>query len=315
MSAQVYSKPHRLISVGGAGGNFLRNIKPEKELFSTCYINRADPKRPTLDGIPTILIKDVPLHYTPAECRLAAEKQENEILSSLDGKKTVFIMAGLGGGTGSGVAPYVAQLAKRQGAFVIGLVTLPFRFEGARRMLAALNSIEEMKAVADAVVIASNDELFKLSPPNSKISERFKLLDAALLEVIHAVLPLDHATVCRILNQKEQEGVSSSETPENQLRKAISSPLFTTQLPDKKKLEEDIALAQNSTDEENERCLKRRPKPKPPTLKKSSLCAKAVQKLEAVTPPAEQTAKDEPQPDSIKKDEPQKKSFWARLFG
>ena len=304
-----------LFSVGGAGGNFLRSIEPEKELFSVCYINSTDPKRPTLDGIPTILIEDVPLHYTPAECRLAAEKQEDEILAALDGKKTVFIMAGLGGGTGSGVTPYVAQLAKRQGAFVIGLVTLPFRFEGARRMLAALNSIEEMKAVADAVVIASNDELFKLSPPNSKISERFKLLDAALLEVIHAVLPLDHATVCRILNQKEQEGVSSSETPENQLRKAISSPLFTTQLPDKKKLEEDIALAKNSTDEENERCLKRRPKPKPPTLKKSSLCAKAVQKLDAVTPPAEQPAKDEPQPDSIKKDEPQKKSFWARLFG
>jgi len=315
MSAQVYSKPHRLISVGGAGGNFLRNIEPEKELFSVCCINSTDPKRPTLDDIPTILIEDVPPHSTPAECRLAAEKQEDEILAALDGKKTVFIMAGLGGGTGSGVAPYVAQLAKRQGAFVIGLVTLPFRFEGAPRMLASLNSIEEMKAVADAVVIADNEALLKLSPPNAKFSEMLKITDAAFLEVIHAVLPLDHERVSCILNHKELEGLSSSETPENQLRKAISSPLFTTQLPDKKKLEEAIALARSRDNEENEPCLKRRPKPKPPTFKKSSLCVKAVQKLEAVTPPAEQPAKDEPQPDNIKKDEPQKKSFWARLFG
>ena len=304
-----------ICSVGGAGGNFLHNIEPEKELFSVCYINSTDPKRPTLDGIPTILIEDVPLHYTPAECRLAAEKQEDEILAALDGKKTVFIMAGLGGGTGSGVAPYVAQLAKRQDAFVIGLVILPFRFEGARRTLAALNSIEEMKAVADAVVIASNDELFKLSPPNSKISEKFKPLDAAFLEVIHAVLPLDHERVSRILNHKEQEGVPPSETSENQLRKAISSPLFTTQLPDKKKLEEAIALARSRDNEENEPCLKPRPKPKPPTFKKSSLCVKAVQKLEAVTSPAERSAESAPQPENIKKDEPQKKSFWARLFG
>ncbi len=89
----------------------------------------------------------------PENGRKAAEESRNEISSLLSHSDLVFITAGMGGGTGSGAAPIVAQLAREQGALTVGVVTKPFLFEGSRRMNQALESIEKLRNEVDALII------------------------------------------------------------------------------------------------------------------------------------------------------------------
>jgi cell division protein FtsZ len=160
----------------------------------------------------------------------------------------VFITAGLGGGTGSGGAPVVAQIAKQQGALTIGVVTKPFSFEGARRKLVAEKSAEELKAQVDTLITVPNDRLKDVVQKNTSILDAFRVVDDVLRQGVQGIsdiitmpglINLDFADVRAIMKDAGSAlmgiGRATGETRAVEAaRQAIASPL----------LEVDIAGAQ-----------------------------------------------------------------------
>ena len=117
----------------------------------------------------------------------AAEEDTEKIAAALADSDMVFITAGLGGGTGSGAAPVVAQLAKEAGALTIGVVTKPFGFEGARRKLVAEKAAEELKAKVDTLITIPNDRLKDVVQKNTSILDAFKVVDDVLRQGVQGI--------------------------------------------------------------------------------------------------------------------------------
>lgn len=116
----------------------------------------------------------------PDNGRKAAEESRSEIMNMVAGSDLVFVTAGMGGGTGSGAAPVVAEIAKQAGALTVGVVTKPFGFEGRRRMQQALSAIERLRAVVDTLIIVSNDKLLEIIPENTPLQRAFSVADDVL---------------------------------------------------------------------------------------------------------------------------------------
>lgn len=120
----------------------------------------------------------------------AAEEDRNTIAKALEGADIVFITAGMGGGTGSGAAPVVAEIAKREGALTIGVVTRPFSFEGKKRIIQAEQGIEELKKQVDALITISNDRLLTMISKDTSVKEAFEITDRVLRQSVQAVADL-----------------------------------------------------------------------------------------------------------------------------
>jgi cell division protein FtsZ len=129
----------------------------------------------------------------------AAEEDSEKISQALVDSDMVFITAGLGGGTGSGAAPIVAQLAKEAGALTIAVVTKPFTFEGAKRKLVAEKSAEELKASVDALITIPNDRLKDVVQKNTSIIDAFRVVDDVLRQGVQGIS--DIITVPGLINQ------------------------------------------------------------------------------------------------------------------
>ena len=178
----------------------------------------------------------------------AAEEDSEKISAALVDSDMVFITAGLGGGTGSGAAPVVAQLAKESGALTIGVVTKPFSFEGARRKLVAEKSAEELKSQVDTLITVPNDRLRDVVQKNTSILDAFRVVDDVLRQGVQGIsdiitmpglINLDFADVRAIMKDAGSAlmgiGRASGENRAvDAARQAIASPL----------LEVDIAGAQ-----------------------------------------------------------------------
>jgi len=178
----------------------------------------------------------------------AAEEDSEKIGQALVDSDMVFITAGLGGGTGSGAAPVVAQIAKEGGALTIGVVTKPFGFEGARRKLVAEKAAEELKSQVDTLITIPNDRLKDVVQKNTSILDAFRVVDDVLRQGVQGIsdiitmpglINLDFADVRAIMKDAGSAlmGIGRA-TGENRAveaaRQAIASPL----------LEVDIAGAQ-----------------------------------------------------------------------
>jgi cell division protein FtsZ len=124
----------------------------------------------------------------PDNGRKAAEESRADILKLVGGSDLVFVTAGMGGGTGSGAAPIVAEVAREAGALTVGVVTKPFGFEGKRRMQQALVAIENLRAVVDTLIIVSNDRLLQIIPENTPLQRAFSVADDVLRQVRGASL-------------------------------------------------------------------------------------------------------------------------------
>jgi len=122
----------------------------------------------------------------PEVGKRAAEESENDLWKYLDGQNIVFVVAGLGGGTGTGSAPVVAELAKRAGALTIGVVTLPFKAEGAMRMSNALKGLERLKEQCDTTIVLQNDRLLELVP-KLPLEAAFRVTDEVLMQSIKGI--------------------------------------------------------------------------------------------------------------------------------
>ncbi|MEX0932555.1 MAG: cell division protein FtsZ [Candidatus Pacearchaeota archaeon] len=119
----------------------------------------------------------------------AARESESDIKKKLYGADMVFITCGLGGGTGTGAAPVVASLAKKQGALTIGIVTLPFTIEGKKRIENAMNGLEKMESIVDTLIVIPNDKLLELAP-DLPLQTAFKISDEILTNAVKGVTEL-----------------------------------------------------------------------------------------------------------------------------
>ncbi len=126
----------------------------------------------------------------PEMGRKAAEESAEELYEVLKGSDMVFVTAGLGGGTGTGAAPIVAQIAKEVGALTIGVVTRPFTFEGMRRQQSAEQGISKLKEQADTLIVIPNDRLLQIVDKRASLQEAFQVADDVLRQGIQGISEL-----------------------------------------------------------------------------------------------------------------------------
>lgn len=173
----------KVIGVGGGGGNAV-NYMYKKGIDDVTFM-LCDTDNQALNDSP------VPVHLQlgqeglgasnkPEKVRLAAEESIYDVCSMLDdGTKIAFIIAGMGGGTGSGAAPVIAQKSKELGILTVGIVTIPFRFEGSKKIDLALDGVREMSKHMDALLVINNERL-RENNPDLSISNSFAKADETL---------------------------------------------------------------------------------------------------------------------------------------
>jgi cell division protein FtsZ len=170
----------------------------------------------------------------------SAEEDSEKIAQAIEGSDMVFITAGLGGGTGSGAAPVVAEIAKAAGALTIGVVTKPFTFEGAKRKLAAEKAADELRAKVDTLITIPNDRLKDVVQKNTSIVDAFRVVDDVLRQGVQGIsdiitmpglINLDFADVRAIMKDAGSAlmGIGRASGDNRALeaaRQAIASPLL-----------------------------------------------------------------------------------------
>ncbi|AXH98628.1 cell division protein FtsZ [Sporosarcina sp. PTS2304] len=180
----------------------------------------------------------------PEVGKKAAEESKEQIEEALRGADMVFVTAGMGGGTGTGAAPVIAQIAKDIGALTVGVVTRPFTFEGRKRSTSASGGIAAMKEAIDTLIVIPNDKLLEIVDKNTPMLEAFREADNVLRQGVQGIsdliavpglINLDFADVKTIMYNKGSAlmGIGMS-TGENRAaeaaKKAISSPLLETSI-------------------------------------------------------------------------------------
>ena len=186
------------------------------------------------------LTKGLGVGGDPGKGQRAAEESRDEIFDALNGAEMVFITAGMGGGTGTGASPIVAEVARETGALTIGVVTKPFGFEGAKRRRQADEGIDQLKGKVDTLIVIPNDRLLAICDPKVTIGEAFRTADDVLRQGIQGIseiitLPgeinLDFADVRKIMSEAGPAllaiGRGSGENRAVEAAKsAITSPLL-----------------------------------------------------------------------------------------
>ena len=193
----------KVIGVGGGGGNSLSRMREigikggeliaiNTDAQDLLYAN-ADQK--ILIG--KELTQGLGAGSNPRVGEEAAKESESEIKKKIAGSDMIFITCGLGGGTGTGAAPVVASLAKKQNALTIGVVTLPFTIEGRKRIENAMDGLERLEAVVDTLIVIPNDKLLELAP-DLPLHTAFKIADEILTNAVKGVTEL--VTVSGLVN-------------------------------------------------------------------------------------------------------------------
>ncbi|MCU0512218.1 MAG: cell division protein FtsZ [Anaerolineae bacterium] len=206
----------KVIGVGGGGGNAVNRMINEGlggvEFVSVNTDNQALmlSKARTRVRIGEKLTRGLGAGGNPEIGRKAAEESADELYEVLRGADMVFIACGMGGGTGTGASPVVAQIAKELGALTIGVVTRPFTFEGNRRQQFAMQGIENLKNQVDTLIVIPNDRLLQIADKRSTLQQAFSLADDVLrqgiqgiseLITVPALINLDFADVRTIMSE------------------------------------------------------------------------------------------------------------------
>lgn len=174
----------------------------------------------------------------------AAEESRDEIIQAINGADMVFVTCGMGGGTGTGAAPIVAEVAKELGALTVGVVTKPFTFEGRKRASQAENGIDILKAKVDTLITIPNDRLLQVIDKHTSIVEAFRIADDVLRQGVQGIsdliavpglINLDFADVKTIMRETGSAlmGIGSAvgdNRATEAARVAISSPLLETSI-------------------------------------------------------------------------------------
>jgi cell division protein FtsZ len=176
----------------------------------------------------------------PEVGRQAALEEQEQIAAALDGADMVFVTAGMGGGTGTGGAPVVADIAKRTGALTVGVVTKPFVFEGNKRRKQAEAGLAELEAAVDTLIVIPNQRLLSVAGENMSLADAFKRADEVLLNAVqgisdlitvHGIVNVDFADVRTIMREQGMALMGSGRAGGERraveaMQAAISSPLL-----------------------------------------------------------------------------------------
>ena len=186
----------KVIGVGGGGQNAVNRMIEEGIQGVEFIVANTDAQALTLSKSPIRvrlgdkLTRGLGAGGDPEVGRKAAEESADELYNVLKGADMVFVTAGMGGGTGTGAAPVVSQVAKESGALTIGVVTRPFTFEGGRRMTAAEAGIDKMKEHAHTLISIPNDRLLQLADKKSSLQDAFRMADDVLHQGIQGISEL-----------------------------------------------------------------------------------------------------------------------------
>jgi cell division protein FtsZ len=193
----------KVVGVGGGGGNSLsrmREIGIKGGELIAINTDAQDLLYASADQkilIGRELTQGLGAGSNPKVGEEAAKESESEIKKKLSSSDMIFITCGLGGGTGTGAAPVVASLAKKQGALTIGVVTLPFTIEGKKRLENAMNGLEKLESIVDTLIVIPNDKLLELAP-ELPLHTAFKIADEILTNAVKGVTEL--VTVSGLVN-------------------------------------------------------------------------------------------------------------------
>ncbi len=235
-----------VIGVGGAGGNAIANmINAGIEGVDFIVVNTDaqalnNSIADTRIQLGPAITQGLGAGARPEVGRAAAEETLADLERALEGVHMVFIAAGMGGGTGTGAAPVIAEAARRKGVLTVGVVTKPFLFEGARRMRAAESGIEELQKHVDTLIVIPNQNLFLVAKAETTFKEAFGLADEVLqqgvrsitdLMVMPGLINLDFADVRSVMGEmgKAMMGTGEGEGPHRALEaaeRAIANPLL-----------------------------------------------------------------------------------------
>jgi cell division protein FtsZ len=235
-----------VIGVGGAGGNAIANMI-EAEIEGVDFIVANTDAQALNNSVAEHRIQLGPditrglgAGSRPEVGRAAAEETMEEVERALEGCNMVFIAAGMGGGTGTGAAPVIAEVARSKGILTVGVVTKPFLFEGTRRMRSAEAGIEELQKSVDTLLVIPNQNLFLVAKAETTFKEAFQLADEVLqqgvrsitdLMVMPGLINLDFADVRSVMGEmgKAMMGTGEGEGPNRALEaaeRAIANPLL-----------------------------------------------------------------------------------------
>lgn len=239
-----------VIGVGGAGNNAVNRmidegikgvnfacVNTDKQILKRC-------KAPECLQIGEKLTKGLGAGAKPEIGEKAAEENRDELAEIVKDADMVFVTCGMGGGTGTGAAPVVAQIAKDMGKLTVGIVTKPFKFEGKVRMTNALNGIEKLKESVDTLIVIPNDKLLAICDRRTTMPEALRKADEVLQQGVQgitdlintpAVINLDFADVNTVMKDKgiAHIGIGEGHGDEkciDAVKEAINSPLLETSI-------------------------------------------------------------------------------------
>lgn len=227
---------NRMISAGLRGVEFIA-INTDKQALFTSKAN-------TKIQIGDKLTKGLGAGANPEIGKKAAEESKDEIAQAIKGSDMVFITAGMGGGTGTGATPIVAQIASEMSVLTVGVITKPFMFEGRKRMQHAERGVENLKGMVDTLVTIPNDRLLQVAGKNTSIIDAFIIADDVLKQGVQGIsdliavpglVNLDFADVKTIMLETglAHMGIgraSGENRAEEAAKQAIQSPLLETSI-------------------------------------------------------------------------------------
>lgn len=240
----------KVIGVGGGGNNAVDRMieagvdKAEFICVNTDAQQLSSVKAPTVLQLGSKLTNGLGAGAKPEIGRQAAEESKEELKALMKDTEMVFVTAGMGGGTGTGAAPIIAEIAKSIGVLTVAVVTKPFFFEGPQRMRNAEEGIKQLAEKVDAIVTIPNDLLLKIADKKVPISESFKLADDVLRQGVQGIIEVitqkgimncDFADVRTIMKDSGVAhmgiGIGKGENAaQDAVRSAIESPLLETSI-------------------------------------------------------------------------------------
>ncbi len=236
----------KVVGVGGGGSNAVNTMIVARVEGVDFIVANTDAQALRFNQAPmrvqlgTKLTKGLGAGANPEVGREAAREDRARIAELLQGADMVFIAAGLGGGTGTGAAPVIAEVARELGALTVAVVTKPFSFEGKQRMKKAEEGVEELKNVVDSLILIPNDRLSGLAGKKMGILDAFKPADDVLRQAVqgisdlittHGMINVDFADVKAAMSERGMAmmgiGMAEGENRATEAaRQAISSPLL-----------------------------------------------------------------------------------------
>jgi len=238
----------KVIGVGGGGSNAIDRMMETRiggvEFWAintdAQALGRSKAKGAQVLNIGAGVTRGLGAGGDPEIGRLAAEESREEIAAMVAGSDLCFVTSGMGGGTGSGAAPVIAEVAKECGALTVGIVTKPFLFEGRRRMKQATEAIDRLRKSVDTVIVVSNNKLLEIIPENTPLERSFAVADDILRQGVVGIseiivrpglINVDFADVRSVMYEAGTAlmgiGMGTGKTrAEDAAAAAISSPLL-----------------------------------------------------------------------------------------